>query len=33
MNAKTKLALYIFFIGVLLMSVNLSITFADKMKQ
>ena len=33
MNAKTKLALYIFFIGVLLMSINLSITFAEKMKQ
>ena len=32
MNAKTKAALVVFFIAMVLMSVNLSIHFADKMK-
>jgi len=31
-SSKTKLALIIFFIGILLISINLSLHFADKMK-
>jgi membrane protein DedA with SNARE-associated domain len=32
MNSKNYLALIIFFIGIVIMSVNLSLTFTDKMK-
>jgi hypothetical protein len=31
-NSKTKLALLVFFIGIVLISINLSLTFADKVK-
>jgi hypothetical protein len=32
MNSKNILALIIFFLGIVIMSINLSLTFADKMK-
>jgi hypothetical protein len=32
LSSKTKLALIVFFIGILLISINLSLHFADKMK-